>query len=244
MDVNADWLARVAEHRNLGIGALAELADVPEAEVNAVWNGAAPSPALLRKLAPAVGLHAADLFAIAGLPVPDDLVRLDARASSWIPQLVRSALSLSPRQRELLREFVVALPQEAEVNPVQALKEYEKYPPGLGGVLVRMLHNRNLNWTASAKVLYLVAGTGPLSPATVGGIGRGSVEISPRLLAEFAAVFDVPVGLLASLAAARIAHAALPTPPAAVETARLIWEFRGLTVEQAQQVLAVAQNGL
>lgn len=55
--------------------ALANAAGVPSRELaTAAKEGTAPSPDLIRKLAPALGFHTADLFVIAGLPVPDDVI--------------------------------------------------------------------------------------------------------------------------------------------------------------------------
>ena len=50
-------------------------------------DGAQPEPSLLRALAPVLGLRAADVFVLAGVPVPDDLAPLDpaaARDISWL----------------------------------------------------------------------------------------------------------------------------------------------------------------
>jgi hypothetical protein len=73
-------LARLSDHRKLDIRALCQLADVAESELQAAFDGTPPSPSLLRRLAPVFSLHTADLFAIAGLAVPDDLAPLDPTA--------------------------------------------------------------------------------------------------------------------------------------------------------------------
>jgi hypothetical protein len=39
-----------------------------------VIDGALPGDSLLRALAPALGFHAADLFVVADVPLPDDLL--------------------------------------------------------------------------------------------------------------------------------------------------------------------------
>ena len=51
---------------------LARMADVSSTELNAAIQGAEPSPETIRKLGPALGIHTADMFVIAGLPVPQD----------------------------------------------------------------------------------------------------------------------------------------------------------------------------
>ncbi|WP_143740183.1 hypothetical protein [Micromonospora echinospora] len=49
-------------------------------------------------------------------------------------------------------------------------------------MIVRMLRNRNLNSLNSAKMLYRLAGIGPLSAATIHAVGYGRKELSPELL--------------------------------------------------------------
>lgn len=73
-------LAWWSEARNLRAGSPSVRAGVPEWDLQRVLEGAEPSPSLLRRLAPVLGLHAADLFAIAGAAIPDDLApRPDGR---------------------------------------------------------------------------------------------------------------------------------------------------------------------
>ncbi|MFE3037354.1 hypothetical protein ACFXKY_37590 [Streptomyces canus] len=74
-------LARLLDHRGLGD---------PDAE-------------LLRRLAPALGLHTVDLFLLARQAVPDDLAPLDATAAPWVKS--------TAERRDLLR-LVRSLPQE------------------------------------------------------------------------------------------------------------------------------------
>ena len=57
-----------------------------------------------------------------------------------------------------------------------------------------MIRNRNLGWVAAAKALYLLGGSHPMSASTVGMLGRGRKGITPRLLADFAAVLGIDAG--------------------------------------------------
>jgi hypothetical protein len=59
------------------VATLARDAGVSGSELNGVIKGAEPSPEIVRQLGPALGFHTADMFVIAGLPVPLDL------ASAW-----------------------------------------------------------------------------------------------------------------------------------------------------------------
>lgn len=92
-------------------------APVPESQLRAVLAGAAPSPPLLRRLAPVLGLHTADLFAIAGAGIPEDLAPLDDTAGRHVPRLARDAAALPPDQRNALRRLVASLPQEERTQP-------------------------------------------------------------------------------------------------------------------------------
>lgn len=77
---------------------------MPDAKLAAVVeDGAVPGPGLVRKLAPALGFHTADLFVIAGLPVPDDLASA-APTSPWnVGSIVRCAIDMDADQRGRLR---------------------------------------------------------------------------------------------------------------------------------------------
>ncbi|MFD0329370.1 hypothetical protein ACFQZC_17315 [Streptacidiphilus monticola] len=63
-------LKRLADRRALAVGDLASLSAVGEDELRAVFDGASPSPALLRRLASAFHLHPEDLFVIAEVTLP------------------------------------------------------------------------------------------------------------------------------------------------------------------------------
>ncbi|MGY4391846.1 hypothetical protein [Streptomyces sp. TE12347] len=50
-------LTRLARHRELSVDDLSRLAGVPEDEIRAVLDGAAPMPSLLHRLAPVLRLY-------------------------------------------------------------------------------------------------------------------------------------------------------------------------------------------
>ncbi|MET0424536.1 MAG: hypothetical protein ABW046_11705 [Actinoplanes sp.] len=66
-------LRRLLDYRATPATALAGAAGVPVAELDAVLAGGRPDDLLLHRLAPALGLHASDLFLLATRTVPDDL---------------------------------------------------------------------------------------------------------------------------------------------------------------------------
>jgi hypothetical protein len=148
--------------------------------------------------------------------------------------LVWTAIYL-PEQGRRLRELVRSLPQEARTQPVPP-PAHHRYPPGLGAVLVRMLHNRNLNWVASAKCLYGLAGIGPLSASTVAMVGHGRKDLSPDLVAGLATVVGIPAGDLAALTGVDVPDGARTVHPAAADAVELIWDARRLTASQMRQV--------
>ncbi|MCX4853864.1 hypothetical protein OG426_53875 [Streptomyces canus] len=73
-------LAWLLDHRELSGQELADRAGLTEDEVRAVLTGEALNEGLLRRIAPAMGFHAVDLFILAGLEVPDDMAPLDTAA--------------------------------------------------------------------------------------------------------------------------------------------------------------------
>jgi RHS repeat-associated protein len=100
---------------------LAQDAGVSRAKLAAiVKDGAVPSPDLLGKLAPALDIHTADLFVIAGLPVPDDI------GSAWptspwdVGSILRVAVDFGAEQRSRLKTLVRSLPVQPRAAPAQA----------------------------------------------------------------------------------------------------------------------------
>jgi transcriptional regulator with XRE-family HTH domain len=138
-------LMRLIELRGLELSALAQRASVAEAELTLMLGGGEPDPALLRRLAPALELHQSDLFVIAGRPVPDDLTPLDPKAASGIGWLSWD-LTYLPHAVPELRQLVESLPQQPRPQrPREATPSYRQYPSIAGGLVLRLLHNRNLS---------------------------------------------------------------------------------------------------
>jgi hypothetical protein len=210
--------------------------------MQAVLQGAVPSSFMIRRIAPTFGLHVADLFVMAGLVVPDDLAPWDAKAGSAVRQLVRYAIRLNLEQRRRLRQYVESLPQPDGRRQVPVVPAYEQYEPSVAAMVVSMLRNRNLDWSASAEILFSLAGTGPLSASTVGAIGHGRVELSRELLVSFGTVLAIPVDDLAALAGIELAHGTPPVDPAATDVAELIWDVRRLDLGQVEQVRDAAKT--
>ena len=228
-------LGRLSGPRGLDVGALADRAGVPEPELRAVVEGAVPSPALLHRLAPALGLRAPDLFVIAGLEPPRESAPVDDLAGGSVPWIAMRARELSPERRGELLAFVRALPREQRTRPVRTPRPYERYEPGFGGMLLRMLAHRNLYWLGGAQALFAVSGP-QLSAATVGQVGRGRKELTPELLVAFAHVLGIAPDRLADLTGVDLLDGPPPPHPALADAAELIWEARQLTSDQVSLV--------
>ncbi|WP_377266915.1 hypothetical protein [Peterkaempfera sp. SMS 1(5)a] len=233
-------LGRLLAHRRFGLGLLSQQCEVEESELREVCRGAVPDPALLRRIALLLDLPAADLFVIAGVPVPEDLMPLDATAGGLVVALTRHVVLLPPDGRSRLRQYVRTLPQERRTVPVGALRSFERYPTGFGGVLLRMLANRNLGWTHSAQVFSVLTGL-YVSAATIGAVGRGRVKVTHDLLRDFAVVLGFPVGDLAAMAGPVAEVGGLPARlplqyTAGPDMAGLIRELSRLTADQIRRV--------
>jgi hypothetical protein len=233
-------LARLASHWQLDLADLSRSAGVPEPELRAVLDGTAPGQSLLRRLAPALHLHAADLCVIAGVAVPDALAVLDPRAGVMVPGLVRDAMGLSPELRRRLRELVRSLPHEDRTQPVPALRGYERFERGPGGVLMGMTGNRNLSRAGTARTFLCLTGR-YWAASTYAGVGNGRKELTPDLLVDFATVLGVPADVLSVLTGVDLPDGTLPRNPTAVDAAELLWHVRRLTDDQVRQVGDTAQ---
>lgn len=74
------------------------------------------------------------------LPHFGELVaRLARHRQVMLPGLAGDVTGLSPKRRRRLRQLVRSLPQEDRTQPVPALRVYEGFDRGPGGVLLRMI---------------------------------------------------------------------------------------------------------
>ena len=112
-----------------------------------------------------LGIHTADLFVIADLPVPDEL------ASAWptspldVGSIVRNAIGMDAGQRGQLEALIGSLPVQPRTGSAPA-DGYLETPAAL---MLRLLRNRNIR-PYNARILKAV-GDGPyVSDATVAGL--------------------------------------------------------------------------
>ncbi|MEU5258138.1 hypothetical protein [Amycolatopsis sp. NPDC021455] len=230
-------LRRLAASRNLDLDRLP--VGVPAAELQPVLRGSVPAePSLLRRLAPVLVVHAADLFVIARVPVPGDLAPVDPAAGREAVDVAGLAKDLPPEHRSRLLRSARSLSRQDSVQPVPGPPAHVHYAPGAGAVLIRLFEVRNLGWTSSAKVLHLLTGVS-LSAATMGAVGHGRKELTPGLAAAFAVALGLEFDIVAAISGVT-PSADVPRIPVSAELAQLVWELRRLTVAQIGQLVREA----
>ncbi|MFH8385852.1 hypothetical protein ACH4E7_33855 [Kitasatospora sp. NPDC018058] len=230
-------LARLMGHRTLDASVLSTAAGIDLEELQAVLDGRPPSERLLRSLGPVLGLHAVDLFVLAGQPIPDDLTPVSRNPHWSVSSVVYNTMVMPAENRRPLLDAIRALPLVPRSGRGGTDRPYHRYEPGLGAVLLELTHNRNLNWTCTAKALHAVTGGRIyLSASTIGGIGRDTVEVTPELVAGFAGLLGIPAPDLAALGGIRLPDDLPPLHSRAADVAAVIWEARRFTTAQLQDL--------
>lgn len=215
------------------VAAFARDSGLPESGLSGLLAGTQPSAEILRTLAVALGIPAADMFVLASLPVPADL------ASAWptkpwnVGTIVEKAAGMAPAQIARLDELVRSLPVQARTTPSPP----DVYPDGSGAVVSRLMMNRNIP-PYQAKVLYFVGGGPLVSYSTVGQLGTGKVTLTPRYVTAFAHLLGYRPGDLAAITGVGPALEDQPRHRSAAQIAALAWNARHLTSDQIDHVLA------
>ncbi|WP_051467687.1 hypothetical protein [Actinomadura oligospora] len=236
-------LMRLLDHRGLSTSLLSQAAEVPEDELQGVIDGCHPSPTLLQALAPALDLHAADLFVMAGQPVPDELAPLDASAGQQLDHLVPDVICLPAEQRSWMLQMVRDLPQEPRGEAYAGWRVYDPTEAGFGAVIGNMLlTNRNLAGRAAVALACCSNGRMYVSSSTVFRIAAGKTELTPDRLANLATLIDIPAGDLAALTGIALPDQQPPDDPAAADVAALLWEVRRLSAAQMRLVCEQARD--
>ncbi|WP_329235981.1 hypothetical protein OG488_33280 [Streptomyces sp. NBC_01460] len=233
-------LARLLHHRELDAEVPAERAGSAADEIRAVLAGQAPEEELLRRLAPAVGLHALDLFILAGGAVPDDVAPVDAAAEQWVGHMVIDGVHLPAAGRRELLRLIRSLPKAEPSSPF-APRLLAQPADGPGAWIIRMLQYRNLSRTGMAHLLAVVTPTCP-SAATYGAVGAGRKSLTPRLVTDFAGLLGMDPGELAALTAVVLPGVPRPPAPEVQDAAALLWEARRLSAAQACHVSGLARS--
>lgn len=209
--------------------------EVARPELDAVLHGAEPSSTLVYRLAPRLGLHTADLFVIAGLPLPLDLAPAHTPVSADVGEILRGAARLDARGRSRLADLVRSLPVRLPAAPGPA----DAFPESPGALLVRLLGNRNIR-PHNAWILGKVGGGPYVSDSTIWSLGAGRVAITPRYVTAFAHLLGYPPEVMVAVAGVGPAVPDLPAHPASTNLAELAWHARRLDREQVSHIRAVA----
>ncbi|MFK0259281.1 hypothetical protein [Streptomyces sp. NPDC090445] len=204
--------------------------------LSATWP---PTEEFLGGLAERTGLRTHDLLLVADLPVPETAWLFDETAGAS-GLLVSRSLALPVSGRQLLRTRARRMTAPAGVLTPRKPRPHEQYPPGFGSLLLRMLGLRNLNWSGTAKAMYLMSGVCKAA-STIGAVGRGAKPLDAEMLDGFAAMLGVPVAVLAELTGVRPSAGSRELTPEVVDTAALIWEIRHLTADQESQLTEYAE---
>jgi hypothetical protein len=240
-------LTRLLNRRQTDIAWLASACGIPEGELRAVTDGASPSPSQLEVLAATLGFHTADLYVIAGLPVPEPFQPCEPATGHQLRPLIEITMALPADQRTHVRETADQLPQLPHIHPADPPRTYYKNDGGFGAMLVTLLcANRNLHSpSAAARILGDLGGV-YLAASTINSIGGGRVPLKPIWLVGFATTLGVPAADLAAITDIDISDLDIsavvpPDDPLAAEMAELLWTSRRLSVSQVEHVRAEAE---
>lgn len=235
LPVGSALLGRLLERRLADPATAARAAGVSASELDAVLAGGHASDVLLRGLASPLGLHAADLFVIAGREVPADLAPAWGTRPWHVGHLMRSAMRLFGARFDRIHELVRTLPAGPPADPPPPTR----CPAGPGALVLGLLANRNIR-PHIAQLLHLV-GDGPyVSDSTVYLVLHGKSTLTPRYITAFAAVLGIPADDLAALTGVGPPVDTARLYPRRASLAALAWDARRLNSEQLAHVQQLA----
>ena len=235
-------LGRLLDRRGTSAASLALATNVPAASLDAMLAGEIPDPALLRRLAPALDLHTADLFLFAGRTLPDDLTPSLLTGPWNVGSLLywHHVYDMPAPAFAELRRFVTALPDRR--TPRTSPWPADDRGPGPGAVLWRLVANRNIRLDLAVM---MHVGDGPyVSTSTYAMVLHGKLPLTAEYVNAFARVLGIPIGdLTALLGLAPMDESEWSMPyerPSGL--AELTWEARRLSDEQLRQAMQCADE--
>jgi hypothetical protein len=206
-------------------------------ELETLAAGGAADASMVRPLAPMIGWRTADLFVVAGLDLPQDLVPATGTKPWHVGSVLERAVKLAPQSLRRLREAVESLPEHPPAwPPVPPLQ----LAAGAGEMLLRLLQNRNIA-PYSPKVLYGIGGGPMVSYSTMAMLGPGPTRLTPQYVTAFATVLGIADDDLTAITGITAATD-LRLHRNHAELARLAWDARRLTAEQLSEVLDLASR--
>ncbi|WP_433076942.1 hypothetical protein ACQP1P_33235 [Dactylosporangium sp. CA-052675] len=204
-------------------------------QLETVMAGGAAGAAMVRALAPMIGWRPADLFVVAGLDLPQDLVPATGTRPWHVGSVLERAVKLAPQSLRRLHEAVESLPEHPPAWPPVPRSSY---PLGAGELLLRLLWNRNIA-PYSPKVLYFIGGGPMVAHSTMAMLGPGRTRLTPQYVTAFATVLGIAGDDLTAVTGIAAATD-LRLHRNHTELARLAWDARRLTNEQLSEVLDLA----
>ncbi|GGR07179.1 hypothetical protein [Kitasatospora griseola] len=231
----ATILARLLKHRGTEPSELSSASGLPVAELQGILAGTPPLVPQLDLLAPALGFHAADLYLMAGIVVPEALAHR-SQTGYGKAKLVATARVLPADRLAHLVDLVEGLPRESlEILPAPP-QIFDPRTAGFGAVLVNLLwYGRNLRTRDMATILATLTDL-TLSGPTIPAVGTGAAALTPKIAAAFATVLGLPPEDVMAMAGLPLPHPPARTDPRAPEMASLLWLCRHLTNDQLRSV--------
>jgi hypothetical protein len=162
-----------------GLGAL-------RPELEAVMAGGVACPSTVRRLAPTVGWRTADLFVVAGLDVPQDLVPATGTRPWHVGSVLEGVVMLAPQSVSRLREAVRTLPEGSYHDGVRIEFTYSRSSDYFRPQL------RVAAWRAVRSMLLLAAVLavgGAVAVAINGGSRAGALGIVAIVVAILLALW-------------------------------------------------------
>ena len=235
-------LARLMYFRQMDAVSLSAISGIPEADLHQLLSGEPPLPSHLHNLSSAFGLHAADIYVFANVPVPEVLAPQDPAAEPAVVRLIAITMTLPPELRTHVHRLVEEAPQESR-GAFEPQRSYDPEAAGYGALLINLCGNRNLHsLPAIAKTLAMLTEERVyLASTTISAIGRGRTPVTSKLIAGFATILGVSTHTLAAIIGFESADLTLAPDPLTAELSDLLWKCRRLTAAQVESVYGEAR---
>jgi hypothetical protein len=216
-------------------GELAERASCAEEELLEFLGGGQAETAVLVRLARVLGLRFSDFCIIANADGGSESKPLNAAVGEKIVDLVKVAMKLPLASVRRLSEEGRHMPRDEAVAELATYKLEQGPSVGFGGMVIRLLQNRNFDWSSIMRVMALATGQ-YLSMSDYARIGAGRREVKPAEIVNFSIVLGIDVGTMAALSEMD-AGAAWEVSDLQREISGLIWDIRSLDVRQIDSMI-------
>jgi hypothetical protein len=223
-------VARLMGRHGIIAEELAERASCAEGEILEFLEGDQAETAALVQVARVLGLRFSDFCIIANVDGGGESRPLNAAVGEGIVDLLRIAMKLPLPSVRRLSEEGRHIPRDEVMAELVTYKLGRGPSVGFGGVVIRLLQNRNFDWSSIMRVMALVTGQ-YLSMSDYARIGAGRREVKPAEVANFSIVLGIDVGTMAALSGMD-AGVIREAGDLQREISELIWDMRSLDVRQ------------